>query len=102
MFGPGCGLPTPESARRQSGTENIRSGVASGPPGDVIYLEQGLSFEAPVRPGDTLRADVEVVEAVGGDRVRVETTASVDEETVIDGEATVLSVPHDGQRREDR
>ena len=100
MFGPGCGLPTPEAARRQSGTENIRSGVASGvasgPPGDVIYLEQNLSFEAPVRPGDMLRADVEVVEAVGGDRVRVETTASVGEETVIDGEATVLSVPHDG------
>ena len=69
--------------------------------GDVIYLSQDLSFEAPVRPGDTVTARVRVVEAVGGDRVRVETTAETgadtdDPTTVIDGEAVVLSTPHEG------
>lgn len=72
-------------------------------PGDVIYLSQDLSFEAPVRPGETVTATVEVVEHVGGDRVRVETTARTGPESdddadgtvVIGGEAVVLSVPHE-------
>lgn len=68
-------------------------------PGDIVYLSQDLDFEAPVRPGDTVRATVEVVEALGDDRVRVETVAEVvdgdDAKTVIDGEAAVLSVPHE-------
>ncbi|WP_313696226.1 MaoC family dehydratase [Halorarum halobium] len=63
-------------------------------PGDIIYLSQDLSFENPVRPGATVRAEVEVVEHVGGDRVRVETVAFVDDERVVSGEAVVLSVPH--------
>lgn len=63
-------------------------------PGDVIYLSQDLSFENPVRPGATVRAEVEVVEHVGGDRVRVETIADADGERVVSGEAVVLSVPH--------
>ncbi|NHX35803.1 MULTISPECIES: MaoC family dehydratase [Halolamina] len=65
-------------------------------PGDIVYLSQDLDFEAPVRPGDTVRATVEVVEELGDDRVRVETVAEVvdDATTVIDGEAVVLSVPH--------
>ncbi|KPN31986.1 bifunctional enoyl-CoA hydratase/phosphate acetyltransferase [Halolamina pelagica] len=68
-------------------------------PGDIVYLSQDLDFAAPVRPGDTVRATAEVVEDVGDDRVRVETVAEVvdgdDAETVIDGEAVVLSVPHE-------
>jgi 3-hydroxybutyryl-CoA dehydratase len=68
-------------------------------PGDIVYLSQDLDFEAPVRPGDTVRASVEVVAELGDDRVRVETVAeAVDGDeptTVIDGEAVVLSVPHD-------
>jgi 3-hydroxybutyryl-CoA dehydratase len=68
-------------------------------PGDIVYLSQDLDFEAPVRPGDTVRATVEVVEALGDDRVRAETVAEVvdgdDAKTVIDGEAAVLSVPHE-------
>lgn len=66
-------------------------------PGDIIYLSQDLSFENPVRPGDTVRADVEVDEALAGDRVRVTTEAFVParDERVVAGEATVLSVPHE-------
>ncbi|OYR52121.1 acyl dehydratase [Halorubrum sp. Ea1] len=66
-------------------------------PGDIVYLEQELSFNAPVRPGETLRAAVEVVEDLGGDRLRVRTEAFVDarEERVLDGEATILSVAHE-------
>ncbi|WP_053948645.1 MaoC family dehydratase [Halolamina sediminis] len=68
-------------------------------PGDIVYLSQDLDFEAPVRPGDTVRASVEVVAELGDDRVRVETVAEVvdgdEPTTVIDGEAVVLSVPHE-------
>ena len=63
-------------------------------PGDVIYLSQDLAFENPVYPGDTVTAYVEVVEELGGDRVRVETVAETDE-TVVSGEAVVLSVSHE-------
>lgn len=68
-------------------------------PGDIVYLSQDLDFEAPVRPGDTVRASVEIVEELGDDRVRAETAAEVvgedNAKTVIDGEAVVLSVPHE-------
>jgi 3-hydroxybutyryl-CoA dehydratase len=68
-------------------------------PGDIVYLSQDLDFEAPVRPGDTVRVSVEVVAELGDDRVRVETVAEVvdgdEPTTVIDGEAVVLSVPHE-------
>ena len=63
-------------------------------PGDIIYLSQELAFENPVFPGDTVTARVEVLEELGGDRIRVETVAETDE-TVISGEAVVLSVPHE-------
>lgn len=77
----------------------VISAAVAGLPGDTIYLSQDLSFEAPVRPGDRLRARAEVVEDLGDDRVRVETVATVDadgddEEVVIEGEAVVLSIPH--------
>ncbi|WP_439028242.1 MaoC family dehydratase [Haloarchaeobius sp. DT45] len=64
-------------------------------PGDVIYLSQDLQFQAPVQPGDTVEAQAEVVENVGGDRLRVHTTVEVAETTVLAGEAVVLSVPHE-------
>ncbi|MFC7095778.1 MaoC family dehydratase [Halobaculum marinum] len=75
----------------------VISAALASLPGDVIYLSQDCSFEAPVRPGDTLNASVEVLEELGGDRLRVETVARVDGELVIDGEAVVLSVPHDDE-----
>lgn len=73
----------------------VVSAALAALPGDIIYLDQECSFEAPVRPGDTVEAHAVVTETLGGDRVRVETVASVDGETVIDGEATVLSVAHE-------
>lgn len=77
-------------------TAGVVSAALAALPGDVIYLSQDLAFEAPVRPGDEVRATVEVREDLGGDRVRVGTTAAVParNERVIDGEAVVLSVPH--------
>jgi 3-hydroxybutyryl-CoA dehydratase len=67
-------------------------------PGDVVYLSQDLRFENPVRPGDTVEASAEVVEVVGGDRVRAETVADVvDGERVLSGEAVVLSLEHESE-----
>lgn len=65
-------------------------------PGDIIYLEQDLTFTRPVRPGDTITASVEVVEDLGADQIRVETVAKT-REVVLDGEATVLSIEHDAE-----
>ncbi|MFB6112007.1 MAG: MaoC family dehydratase [Halobacteriaceae archaeon] len=64
-------------------------------PGDIVYVNQDLAFEAPVRPGDQVTATVEVEEQLGDDRLRVSTVAVTDETRVIDGEAVVLSVPHE-------
>ncbi|WP_435359791.1 MaoC family dehydratase [Haloarchaeobius sp. DFWS5] len=64
-------------------------------PGDVIYLSQDLHFQAPVEPGVTVEAAVEVVEQVGDDRLRVQTTVDADETTVLSGEAVVMSLPHE-------
>ena len=44
-------------------------------PGDIVYLSQDLQFENPVYPGDIVTARVEVLEELGGDRLRVDTTA---------------------------
>ncbi|WP_255198108.1 MaoC family dehydratase [Halorarius litoreus] len=60
-------------------------------PGGVIYLSQDVEFQAPVRIGDRITAEVEIVEDLGGGRFRLRTTVVDDEEsTVIDGEAVVL------------
>jgi acyl dehydratase len=59
-------------------------------PGGVIYLSQDVEFRAPVRLGDRITADVELVEDLGGGRFRLRTEVLEGEETVIDGEAVVL------------
>jgi acyl dehydratase len=59
-------------------------------PGAVVYLSQDLEFRAPVRLGDRITADIEVVEDLGGDRLRVLTSVSKGEKLVIDGEEVVL------------
>lgn len=73
----------------------VVSAALASLPGDIVYVAQDLSFEAPVRPGETVTAEVAVREALGEDRLRVETTAATDE-VVLTGEAVVLSVPHHG------
>lgn len=73
---------------------SVISAALASIPGDVVYLSQDLSFERPVRAGDELLARVEVLETLGGDRLRVQTVASVGEKRVVSGEAVVLSVPH--------
>lgn len=74
---------------------SVVSAALASLPGDIVYLSQDLSFESPVRAGDELVADVEVLETLGGDRLRVRTAASVEGESVVTGEAVVLSLPHE-------
>ena len=53
-----------------------------------IYLSQSLNFRRPVRIGDTVTVVIEVVELIEkGARCRLSTTALVDGEVVMDGEA---------------
>lgn len=80
----------------------VVSAALANLPGDVIYLGQELTFTKPVRPGQTVTARVEVLSDLGDDRLRVETVAETtgeadaeaDSEVVLEGEATILSVPH--------
>ncbi|HWA81082.1 MAG TPA: MaoC family dehydratase [Acetobacteraceae bacterium] len=56
----------------------------------TIYLSQSLRFRAPVRPGDTVTATVEVT-SLDAERKRatLKTTCFVKEKPVIEGEALV-------------
>lgn len=60
----------------------------------TIHVKQDLRFTAPVRPGDTLTAWVEVVDLgldKGGARLRLKTwVTNQDGLTVVDGEAVVV------------
>ena len=57
-----------------------------------VYLGQTLKFRAPVRPGDTVRVEVEVLEYDEGRRgARLSTRAFVGETLVVDGEAKVIA-----------
>lgn len=57
----------------------------------TIYMGQTLKFTAPVHIGDTVTAEAEVVEIIDGKRLRLHTTATNQEGTlVVDGEALVM------------
>ena len=57
-----------------------------------IYLSQALKFRAPVRPGDIVRVEVEVLDYDEGRRgARLSTRAFVGETLVVDGEAKVIA-----------
>ncbi|ARS88509.1 MaoC family dehydratase [Natrarchaeobaculum aegyptiacum] len=61
-------------------------------PGLTVYLSQDLQFNGPVGIGDRVSARVEIVESLGNDQYRLETTIynESDDVMVIDGEAVVL------------
>jgi 3-hydroxybutyryl-CoA dehydratase len=56
-----------------------------------IYLSQSLKFRAPVKSGDTVTARV-TIRDIAADRKRivVDTVCVVDEQVVIEGEATLM------------
>jgi 3-hydroxybutyryl-CoA dehydratase len=69
----------------------ISAAIANKLPGPgSVYLDQRMSFKAPVRPGDTVSATVTVKE-VQAERCRVllETVCTVRGTVVIDGEALI-------------
>jgi len=76
----------------------VISAALASLPGDIVYLSQDLEFEAPVRPGDTVRATARVADSLGNDRIRAVTFAEVEDReesrTVITGSAVVLSTSH--------
>ena len=58
----------------------------------TIYLSQSLKFKAPVKIGDTVRAEATVVEKLEKGRVRLETKCyNQNGDIVVDGEALVLA-----------
>jgi len=58
----------------------------------TIYMGQNLKFLAPVRPGDTIRAEVEVIDIdYAKRRVKLDCRCLVDGKKVLIGEATVLA-----------
>jgi 3-hydroxybutyryl-CoA dehydratase len=57
-----------------------------------VYLSQNLKFRAPVRPGDVVRVEVEVLDYDEGRRgARLSTQAFVGDTLVVDGEAKVIA-----------
>src|SRR6056297_1689703 len=58
----------------------------------TVYLRQTLKFMAPVRPGDMVHAEVEVMDIdYGRRRVTLATHCRVDDTVVLKGEAVVLA-----------
>lgn len=58
----------------------------------TIHLEQHLRFLSPVRPGDTITANVEVLELLPRDRVRLKTECRNQKgQVVVTGEALVIA-----------
>jgi len=58
----------------------------------TVYMGQSLKFLAPVRPGDMVRAEVEVTGMdIAKRRVTLDTRCTIDGKPVLKGEATVLA-----------
>ena len=71
----------------------ISAAIACELPGPgTIYLGQSLKFSRPVKLGDTLRVELEVLEKLPKGRVRLATRVfNQNQEQVVDGEAEVLA-----------
>ena len=59
-------------------------------PGLVIYLSQDLEFHSPVRIGDRVTAECEIVEGLGNDQFRLTTRVMNGDDVAIDGEAVIM------------
>jgi acyl dehydratase len=90
---------TPEYAQQTRFEQPIAhgflvSGVISAAlaclPGVVVYVNQNLSFSAPVFVGDGVTATCTLIEEVGSQMYTVETTVSTDGNDVVTGTATIL------------
>ena len=93
----------PEFAARSPYKERIAHGMFSGalisaaiacrlPGPGTIYLGQQLKFTRPVKLGDTLTVQLEVLEKLPKGRVRLATRVfNQNQEQVVDGEAEVLA-----------
>ena len=70
----------------------LSTAIASKLPGPgTIYLKQNLTFRAPVRIGDTVEAQVTVMDIIREKaRVVLKTVCQVDDTVVIDGDALVM------------
>ncbi|MBC8749237.1 MULTISPECIES: MaoC family dehydratase [Paraburkholderia] len=70
----------------------ISAAIAGRLPGPgTIYLGQNLRFKAPVRPGDTVQAEVTVKELIHDKRrVVLSTVCTVGGKVVIEGDAVVM------------
>jgi len=74
----------------------ISAALANDLPGPgTVYLGQALQFKAPVYPGDTVTATVEVKSVRADKPIAVLTTFCTNQDNVIvlEGEATVLYTP---------
>lgn len=69
----------------------ISAAIANKLPGPgTIYISQSMEFVGPVRPGDTVHAEVEIKELIDGrHRAILTTTCRVRGEVVVRGAATV-------------
>lgn len=69
----------------------ISAAVANRLPGPgTIYISQQMNFVGPVRPGDTVHAEVTVKELIDGrHRAVLQTVCRVNGAVVVDGEAIV-------------
>jgi len=59
-------------------------------PGLIVYLSQDMEFHNPVRLGDRITAECEVVEDLGNDQFRLSTRVFNGEDVAIDGEAVIM------------
>jgi acyl dehydratase len=93
------------ASRSRFGAIIVQGGVTSGllnavvaedlPGPGSVFLHVDWSFRAPVRPGDTITAEVEVLEARADKPItKLRTTITNQDETVVlDGEALVWTEP---------
>lgn len=79
----------------------ISAAVAGRLPGPgTVYLGQNLRFKAPVRPGDTVQATVQVKELFPEKRrVSLTTVCRVGDTVVIEGEALVMPTSREARAR---